>query len=360
MNGSAESSVASSAQRANDRLANMSTPLIHNCWYMAGWGSDFTRNLCERILLGRSLVFYRCLDGCLVAMQNRCPHRSFPLVHGTLEGDILRCGYHGLTYDATGACTEIPSQNVIPRTVCARVYPVVECGPVVWIWMGDPSQADTSRIPATPWLGSPGWRFAAGQLSLRASYVYLHENLLDLSHFTFLHPTTLGTPEYARAPFEAQVGEQVVLISRFIERCDVPPMYRSTGITGKMSRRTVSEFVSPAVHRASVVLSDLQPTAGARRDFTAHITHFTTPQTQDTTHYWFTFARDFALDDDAVTAEFLDNAMTAFAEDQHALEESARIYALEPDAPRNEIHLKSDHAGVAARRILRRMAEGVE
>ena len=226
--------------------------------------------------------------------------------------------------------------------------------------MGEAGQADEASIPPTPWLSSPEWSFASGYLPLKANYVYLHENLLDLSHFTFLHPTTLGTPEYALAPFEAEIGEQVVRITRFIESCDVPPMYRPTGIQNKMSRKTVSEFTSPAIHKASVVLSDLHPGEGSRSEFTAHITHFLTPETQETMHYWFTFARDFAVEDKDVTEVFNSNAMTAFLEDKHALEESHRIYGLEPDAPSHEIHLKSDQAGVAARRILRRMAEGAQ
>ncbi len=125
-----------------------------------------------------------------------------------------------------------------------------------------------------------------------------------------------------------------------------------------MSRNTVSEFRTPAVHHATAVMSDLEPRAGARKDFTIYITHFVTPETHDTTHYWFAFARDFAIDDPEVSDYMVKGAITAFNEDKFALEEISRIHKLEPESSGLEIHIKSDQAGVATRRILRRLAEG--
>ncbi|HSW18030.1 MAG TPA: Rieske 2Fe-2S domain-containing protein, partial [Ramlibacter sp.] len=254
---SSSASTTSAIARANERLADRATALIANRWYVAGMGRDFSRNLCERTVLGRSLVFYRCNDGKPVALQNRCPHRSFPLVYGKLEGDVLRCGYHGIAFNPTGSCAEIPSQNVIPRTTCVPSYPLAERGPFVWIWMGDPALADESNIPDTSWLSSPEWAYSADYLGFKGGYVSLHENLLDLTHFTYLHPTTLGTPEYARTPFDVEIQSDTVRISRLVAECDVPPIYKHTGIQGKMSRHTISEFRGPAIHHASAVMSDL-------------------------------------------------------------------------------------------------------
>jgi len=354
--GVAASAAAAALAKANARLADGNTPLVKNCWYIAGWGSDFTREPRERTLLGQSLVFYRTQGGQPVALLNRCPHRSFPLSQGKLEGDVLRCGYHGLAFRQDGSCAEIPSQTSVPPSTCTRSYPVAERGPFVWIWMGDAARADESAIPDTSWLVDPKWNYVTSYLSLQANYVYLQENLLDLSHFTYLHPSTLGTPEYARSPFEVSTTENTVHISRFVAECDVPPIYARTGIAGKMSRRTESEFVSPAMHHASAVLSDLQPEPGKRRDFTVYITHFATPETQDSTHYWFSFARDFALGETEVDEYMRQSAITAFNEDKGALEAIARIYRTEPEATGAEIHIKSDQAGVAMRRILLRMA----
>lgn len=343
---------------ANDRLADWRTPLPRSFWYVAGLAQDFSRTPKERTLLGQSLVFYRSEAGQPVALANRCPHRSYPLAHGQLEGDVLRCGYHGLAFAPNGRCVDIPSQDKVPDSVCTRSYPAVEQGPFVWIWMGDdPEGADPALLPRTDWLASPDWRFVSSYLELQSNYVYLHENLLDLTHFTYLHPTTLGTPEYARTPFDVELKGQTVRVSRFVPECDVPPIYARTGITGKMSRHTVSEFLTPAMHHASAVMRDLAAPAGQPYAPTIYITHFVTPETSTKTHYWFAFARNFALDSDEVDDYMRDNALKAFNEDRFALEEVARLYQQEPAASALEIHIKSDGAGIAARRILRQLGE---
>jgi phenylpropionate dioxygenase-like ring-hydroxylating dioxygenase large terminal subunit len=342
--------------RVRAELADEHTPLIRDCWYVAGRSDEFSRELNERTLLSQSVVFYRAEDGHPIVLQNRCPHRSFPLSKGTLEGDTVRCGYHGLAFSPSGACVDVPSQNVIPPSLCIRAYPVEERGPFVWIWMGKPEDADPALIPDTSWLASPEWRFAAAYVELKANYVGLHENLLDLTHFTYLHPTTLGTPEFARSPFDVEVTDERVRITRFVESCDVPPIYTQTGIDGKMSRLTTSDFLTPALHHASAVLRGLAPTDG-RNEFTVYISHFLTPETQHTTHYWFTFARDFALDSEDVTEYIARSALHAFHEDVFALEQIRRLHEIEPDAGEHEINLKSDQPGVAARRALKRLAE---
>lgn len=343
-----------------NRLADHTTPLIQDCWYVAGWSSEFTRTLLERTILGRSLVFYRTEDARPVALHNRCAHRSYPLSKGHLEGDNLRCGYHGLVFNSCGNCVEIPSQEAPPRGVAVRAYAVAERPPFVWVWMGDPQTADESLISATHWLNSEEWTYAHATIQLQSNYVGLHENLLDLTHFTYLHPTTLGTPEYARTPFEVTVADERVVITRFVPECDAPPIYAGpTGMVGKkMSRLTTSEFVTPAFHSAAAVLTNLQPDPGAARTaFTVRISHFLTPEDQDATHYFFTFARDFALDDQAVTDFMAKSALHAFHEDVDALQSITAVEKRDRGSPFKEINIKSDQGGVATRRILRRMAD---
>lgn len=341
---------------ANQRLADRHTPLIARQWYVAGLASDFGQALVARTLLGRQLLLYRTEAGQPVALQDRCPHRSYPLSHGQREGDVVRCGYHGIAFDASGRCVDIPSQDNRPPSVQVISYALVERGPLVWLWAGDPSTADERLLPDTGWLTSPDWRHAIGYLNLRANYVTLHENLLDLTHFTYLHPSTLGTPEVARTEPKVEVTADRVRITRSVPRCAVPPIYRCTGITGEMSRHTVSDFHSPALHQAVATMVDLDPQSDARREFNVAITHYLTPASAGETHYWFTFARDFALDNDSVTAQMRDHAVQTFNEDKFALEAIDRIHGTEADAQPGEVHVKADAAGVAMRRLLHRMA----
>ena len=75
------------------QLANHTTALIRNCWYVAALGSEITRALKERTLLDTTVLMYRKQDGSAVIMNNRCIHRSFPLSKGRLDGDNVVCGY---------------------------------------------------------------------------------------------------------------------------------------------------------------------------------------------------------------------------------------------------------------------------
>src|SRR5437879_12444198 len=88
---------------------------LRNCWYAAGWSRDFAPDqLAAVTMLNEPMVIYRKSDGAPVALQDRCCHRFAPLSAGGLEGDDLRCMYHGLKFAPSGKCIEIPGQSKIP------------------------------------------------------------------------------------------------------------------------------------------------------------------------------------------------------------------------------------------------------
>ena len=86
-------------------------------------------------LLGMPLVLYKKRDGDWAALEDACCHRLAPLSLGRLEGDELRCMYHGLKFGCDGRCTEIPGQAHVPEKVRVRAYPVEEKWGAVWVWM---------------------------------------------------------------------------------------------------------------------------------------------------------------------------------------------------------------------------------
>ena len=74
---------------------------LKNAWYVAGWSREFDRKLAARKILGENVVFYRQQDGAIVALEDACPHRKLPLSKGSIRGDEVICGYHGLAFDRT-------------------------------------------------------------------------------------------------------------------------------------------------------------------------------------------------------------------------------------------------------------------
>ena len=99
---------------------------LRNQWYCAAFGHELKQEPMGRMLLNEPVAMYRKADGTPVAFEDRCCHRRAPLSHGKVEGDNLRCGYHGLLYDATGAVIWAPGQDRLPSGARVRSYPVVE------------------------------------------------------------------------------------------------------------------------------------------------------------------------------------------------------------------------------------------
>ncbi len=347
---------AAAASISGTGVADRHTPMIRDCWYVAAQTDEVTRTPMHRWLLGRDVLLYRKEDGQAVALQNRCAHRSFPLHEGRLEGDAIVCNYHGLTYGPEGRCVRVPADDreAARRLAKLHAYPLVERGPLLWIWPGDPERADESQIPDTPWLADAGWAHAGGYKHITANYVGLHENLLDTTHFGYLHAGNVGTPEYAMAPADfEQVGDQVRI--KRVQRSGVlPSLYDGPmGLVGvAVERHTDSWYVSPGWHAAHAKV--IGPDGIVRR---TEILHGITPETLGRTHYFWFIARDYAVDDPSVTAEQHDAIVEAFEEDRLALEWIEEIAARE-DRTFREISIMSDRAGVRMRQLIARQAAG--
>lgn len=347
------------AKVAGDRRANQNTPLIKNCWYVAARADEVSRTPIAQQLLGSSVVLFRKEDGHPVALQNRCAHRSFPLVNGKLEGDVLTCGYHGLQYDCTGNCIAIPMQQREPSGISVKAYAVKEYGGFVWFWGGSLDSADETTFPNMPWLDDKQWQVEVGFLEIASNYVHLHENLLDLSHLSFLHETSFGTPEYAKAPVETEISDQDIQVWRQVE-CVLPDIYaKPLGWQNqKAIRRSGSQFISPGLHLNTGILRNLEiPEQDQQPQPTVKVLQLITPASQHTTHYWYAQCRNFEIDNDEMGKFMIKANGAAFAEDQFALEEIASIQQTDEDADYFESDIATDKAGITMRCLLKDLAD---
>ncbi len=334
-------------------VADHTTPLVRNCWYMAARADEVGRTILARRLLGVDVALYRTLAGAPVAVRNRCPHRSYPLARGRLEGDILVCGYHGMQFDPSGRCVAMPSMPIAPAHAHLAGFPVAERGPVLWIWMGDPDRADEALIPDTSWLADPAWATVGGRYRIASDYIAMHENLLDQTHFPFLHPGTVGTPDYARSSLDVAEQGDAVLIRRALKASPPPGIYAvpmaREGVP--VHRTSEARFASPALHTAFARLED--PADGRIWRFT--ITHLITPESRSAIHYWWFNSRDFKLGD-AATDRFLEAASAAaYTEDVEALEAIAEVVHNDAE-PQVDLNFAPDKPGLLMRRAIARMA----
>lgn len=82
-----------------------------NQWYVAALAWELKDTPLARTLLGNPVVLFRCADGSVAALQDRCCHRELPLSNGTLEEGGLRCGYHGLFSMLKASASKCPAKS---------------------------------------------------------------------------------------------------------------------------------------------------------------------------------------------------------------------------------------------------------
>jgi len=337
------------------------TEFVRNRWYIGAFTDQVGRGLSARVVCGEPIVLYRTRAGEPVALADRCVHRRYPLSRSALDGDAIVCGYHGFTYEPSGSCVYVPAQQRIPRTARVMRYPTVEQDSFVWVWIGDPDRADASTVPRAPWLADPAWATVGGQEHLPARYALLVDNLLDLSHETYLHAGTIGTPEVAATPITTTVDDDnsIVHVARHMIDVECPPFYaRSTGIAGRIDRWQDIEYRPPCLYLLHVRIapSGVEPSSDGEDSAAFHVkvVYGITPQTAHSTHVFWAVARDFAQDDPEVSDFLHTSNRTVIGQDIDALTSLEQVITAEADAYR-ELSVNIDTGGLAARRLLKRM-----
>jgi vanillate O-demethylase monooxygenase subunit len=256
---------------------------------------------------------------------------------------------------ASGRVEEMAGQSNCPKNVGIRSYRTLERGAVVWIWMGEAEQADLSKLPPQDWMENPAWERSQGYLSLQGSYVRLHENLLDLTHLSFLHAKSFGTPDYAKAAFESVIGDGQFALLRNVVPTTLPPVWAiPTGLTGQgqAARIVRSEFRSLGLHEVSVLFYDCHLPETNRPQFRIRTAHMPTPETATTTHYFIVHGRDFALNDPGTTRFMHDQLFVAFQEDVDGLALQEQALASTPAEDLYEFSVAADAPAVAMRRYV--------
>lgn len=341
----------------------MTTTIPRNQWYVAAYSTEIKQELFSRTICDEPILFWRTRGGEVAAMSDRCVHRRFPLSQAPsrLVDDRVICGYHGFTYGTDGKCVSVPGQNRVPRTARLRQYPLAEQDSLVWVFIGDPAEADVSRIPRVPYLDSPDYTTVRGMEPLKARYSLLVDNLLDLSHETYLHGGYIGTPEVAETPITTEVDEDagIVYVSRHMDDAECPPFYaKSTGLQGRIARWQDIEYTPPCLYKLHSRIAPLgsvpRPDGSDPDAFHVEVVYAITPETEHSTHDFWAVARDFALGDDEVSKFLAENNRTVVLQDVVALDVLEQVVAAEPEGYQ-ELSVNIDTGGLAARRMLQRM-----
>jgi len=324
-------------------------PFVMNCWYVAAWDHELIDGrLLARTLLGRPVVLYKGESGRVVALDDRCCHRGALLSKGRVEGDCVRCMYHGLKFEPGGRCVQIPGQDNIPPRLGVRSYPAIERDRLVWIWMGDPAKADPAKILDFPYLRDPAWRGHPGYMHYDANYLLIVDNLADFAHLAFVHTKTLGgSEEYAfkSKPTAIERLEDGFRVERWHMNAAPPPFHKrvSPGET-PVDRRNIARMYVPGIFFMETLFApagageriqaDPRDTSGAQQYRNCQ---FFTPETARTTHFFWDYLHDYDLENPNVALSLYRSMVEGFNEDKAIIEEQQKTLEADPSFRMNAI-----------------------
>lgn len=335
--------------------------IIKNAWYIASWADEVSTTPLARRICNEPIVLYRTLDGQVAALLDVCCHRAAPLHFGTVVPEGLQCGYHGLTFDASGRCVRIPGQDRIPDSARVRGFPVVEKDAFIWIWMGDPAAADTSLIVDYPYHNNPAsWPYKKTTYHINGNYMLMVDNLMDLTHLGYVHVSTIGgnPATHVDAKMETTRTPRGIKFTRWMLE-SIPPASYCKGVpfTGRVDRWQEFEYVAPGsiIQWSGAVDANTGAYDQGKRDggFSLRIFHGLTPETDTSCFYFWSSANGYRQDDPVATEQLFHEIDTAFLEDKAIVEEQqARLEELGEDML---VDIVADSARMQMRRTVQTM-----
>ena len=266
---------------------------VTNAWYGAIWSQDLGDQPVARRILDRPLVLFRTQTGKIAVLEDACPHRFAPLHLGQVVDDAIRCPYHGLEFNSDGKCVRNPhNAGRIPPAAKVKSYIAEERYGMVWVWLGH-QKADTDLIPDYSIFERMDTSARSKQdwLIIKANYVLVIENLLDLSHVAVLHEGVLGNAETMNADISVSEDEEGLCVDRIMP--DVPPPELVQVLFPDNAGR-VDHWATIRLMGVSSLLNDTGATrVGAPREEGAgmHGAHILAPIDEVTTLYHFCAVR---------------------------------------------------------------------
>lgn len=326
------------------------TSFIRNAWYAACWSHELEAVPQAKTILGEELAVFRTESGVAGAVEDCCPHRFAPMTMGTVQGENIVCGYHGMAFGCDGVCVEIPGQKNIPSRARMRSYPVIERNTLVWVWMGDPARADESLLPDVHWLDAPGWKSVTGTTRYDCNWVLLVDNLLDLTHTTFVHKSTIGTDDVAHTPVTTEQNGDIVTVTRVMKDTTPSNFYKRVGgFNGKIDRWQKIWLDPPS----TVIIDAGGVPAGTNdksRGIDTRIISVLKPVDERTVDQIWSFTRDTCLDDTELDADIEKSIVHTFNEDIEFLAGQQLNMEKRPD--RRMLNNTADAGVVQARRVI--------
>lgn len=334
-----------------------------NTWYVACTPDEIENKPLGRTICNEKIVFFRGKGGVVAAVEDFCPHRGAALSMGYVQDGNLVCGYHGLVMGCEGKPVAMPMQRV-GGFPCIKAYPVIERHGFIWVWPGQAEMADEALIPDLEWANSDEWAFGGGLYHVKSDYRLMIDNLMDLTHETYVHSDSIGQEEIDETPVKTVVEDGIVKTSRHMENIIAPPFWQAAMKSAGLNPEDfVDRWQVSCFHAPSHVLIDVGVAlhghggkdAPKDKRVRATVVDFMTPETEHSHWYFWGMARNFKPEDAALTEAIRTGQGKIFSEDLAVLE--AQQQNLERHPERRLLMLNIDAGGVQARRIIDKLLQ---
>jgi phenylpropionate dioxygenase-like ring-hydroxylating dioxygenase large terminal subunit len=331
---------------------------LKNTWYVAAHADELVEGMLARKICGENIVMFRTSSGPIAALSDRCPHRFVPLSMGKRIGDTVQCAYHGLRFDVNGRCVEAPNDDDKQKArVCVDSYTAVERYGFIWLWMGEADHADSKTIPEFTFFSNKD-KFASchGYSYIKANYQLIVDNLLDLSHVHYLHPTIHEGSDFSKFTNKVRRDGDTVwsMLWRHHYHLDEKRQALYGFASDDVEGQGHSRWDVPGVllvesaywdHGKSIADGIELPSA-----------HLLTPETEFTTHYFWGSGRTFDIHNQAMNAGTAHLMKTTFeTQDGPMIESQQRQMGSTTNfLEQRPMILRADSAGLMARRVIER------
>jgi vanillate O-demethylase monooxygenase subunit len=337
---------------------------IKNTWYVACTEAELDGlgvKPLGRTICNEKMVFFKGPDGRVAAVEDFCPHRGAPLSLGKVCDGKLVCGYHGLEMGCEGKTVHMPGQRV-RGFPAIKAYAVTQRYGFVWVWPGDQTQVDASKMPVFEFFDNPAWAYGGGLYHVKADYRLMVDNLMDLTHETYVHANSIGQPEIDETPCTTTVEGDQVILQRHMQGIQAPPFWQmamsANGLDpqAKVDRWQICRF-TPPTH----IMIDVGVALAGKGGFDAAPEHkaysvvvdFITPETETSHWYHWGMARQFKPHDAELTDKIRAGQGGIFNEDMEMLQLQQANISQWPE--RKLLMLNIDSGGVQSRRIIDRL-----
>lgn len=156
-------------------------------WYAMGLSEEIARgSLLNKRIGDEEVVIFRTESGKLHAIEAYCPHLGAHLGHGgKVEGEDIRCPFHGFCFNGSGDCTKTGYGTKPPPTAKAKTWHVRDKNGFVMLYLSNSNESPDWEIPDVE---SEGWNpLLTTSFEINSHPQETTENSVDIGHFSEVH-----------------------------------------------------------------------------------------------------------------------------------------------------------------------------